>query len=72
MFCNHLTEDELKQVVNNALAADEVFKKQKIVVDADALQIMVRAAQGDARTALNLLEMAADIAEAKDPAWRVC
>ena len=59
-----LTEDELKQVVNNALAADEVFKKQNIMVDADALQIIARAAQGDARTALNLLEMAADIAEA--------
>lgn len=59
-----LTEDELKQVVNNALAADEVFKKQNILVDADALQIISRAAQGDARTALNLLEMAADIAEA--------
>lgn len=58
-----LTEDELKQVVNNALAADEVFKKQSVVVDADALQIIARAAQGDARTALNLLEMAADIAE---------
>ena len=59
-----LTEDELKKVVSNALAADEVFEKQNIVVDADALQIIARAAQGDARTALNLLEMAADIAEA--------
>ncbi|HSC74666.1 MAG TPA: replication-associated recombination protein A, partial [Pseudomonadales bacterium] len=59
-----LTEDELKQVVNNALAADDVLKKQDITVDADALQIIARAAQGDARTALNLLEMAADIAEA--------
>jgi len=58
-----LTEDELKQVINNALAADAVFQKQSIVVDADALQIIARAAQGDARTALNLLEMAADIAE---------
>ena len=62
-----LTEEELKQVVNNALASDDVLKKQGVAVDADALQIIARAAQGDARTALNLLEMAADIAEpAKD------
>lgn len=58
-----LTEEELKQVVNNALSSDEVLKKQDIAVEAEALQIIVRAAQGDARTALNLLEMAADIAE---------
>lgn len=62
-----LTEEELQQVVNNALSADEELQKQAIAVDADALQIIGRAAQGDARTALNLLEMAADIAET-DPA----
>lgn len=58
-----LTEEELKQVVNNALSSDEVLKKQAVAVEAEALQIIARAAQGDARTALNLLEMAADIAE---------
>ncbi len=58
-----LTEDELQQVVHNALAQDPVMLRRGVAIDADALQVMARAAQGDARTVLNLLEMAADIAE---------
>lgn len=58
-----LSEDELQQVVKNALANDAYLQRQKVCIDDDALQIMVRAAQGDARTVLNLLEMASDIAE---------
>jgi putative ATPase len=58
-----LTEDELRVVVNNALAFDEEMKRIDVSISPDAMQIIARAAQGDARTALNLLEMAADIAE---------
>ncbi len=58
-----LTEQEIQWVINNALANDSYLIRQRITLDADALQIMARAAQGDARTALNLLEMASDIAE---------
>jgi putative ATPase len=59
-----LTEDELQQVIDNALAFDEVLQQQGVSIEAEARKIMVRAAQGDARMALNLLEMAADIADA--------
>lgn len=58
-----LTEDELQQVIANALNHDEVLQARQIKVEDAALQVMARAAQGDARTALNLLEMASDIAE---------
>jgi putative ATPase len=58
-----LTEHELQQVINNALLHDTILQKQHLTIQADALTIIARAAQGDARMALNLLEMAADIAE---------
>lgn len=58
-----LTESELQQVILNALDNDQELKARAVQLDNNALQIMARAAQGDARTALNLLEMASDIAE---------
>ncbi|HQQ63109.1 MAG TPA: replication-associated recombination protein A [Pseudomonadales bacterium] len=58
-----LTADDLQQVINNALQRDDVLKKQHLSIQPEALGIIARAAQGDARMALNLLEMAADIAE---------
>ncbi|MEZ5539341.1 MAG: replication-associated recombination protein A [Pseudomonadales bacterium] len=58
-----LNESDLRQVINNALQHDEVLLKKNIKIEDDALQIMVRAAQGDARMALNLLEMSADLTE---------
>ncbi len=60
-----LTESELQQVILNALADDKELTARAVQLDDNALHIMVRAAQGDARTALNLLEMASDIAEAQ-------
>jgi putative ATPase len=36
-----LTEDELRQVVNNALAGDAVLQKQRVSIGPEALQIMV-------------------------------
>ncbi|MCC7516852.1 MAG: replication-associated recombination protein A [Pseudomonadales bacterium] len=57
-----LTEAELETVVANALANDAVLQQRQVFVDTEASSILVRAAQGDARTALNLLEMAADLA----------
>lgn len=58
-----LNEEELQQVINNALQRDESLQKQHLTIQPEALTIIARAAQGDARMALNLLEMAADIAE---------
>ncbi len=58
-----LTEQDLRTVITNALNNDAALQKQGIVVEDAALDIIVRAAQGDARMALNLLEMAADLAD---------
>lgn len=57
-----LTEEELTQVIQHALTQDVLLNKQTLVVGEEAMGILVRAAQGDARMALNLLEMAADLA----------
>ncbi len=58
-----LEDSELQQVIQNALANDVILLARKIQVDENACAIMARAAQGDARMALNLLEMASDLAE---------
>lgn len=54
-----LSEDELQQVVTQAIADPERgLGDQKIDLDDDALKHIVKAAGGDARTALNALELA--------------
>jgi len=59
-----LTEEELLAVLRNAL---EDFERglggEALEIDAADLQLMARAADGDARRALNLLENAAGLAE---------
>ncbi len=52
---NHLTHDELMQLINSAISEDEILKKRNIeVLETDAL---MRASGGDARRILNILEM---------------
>ena len=52
---NHLTHDEMMQLINTALEEDEILKKRNVeVVETDAL---MRASGGDARRLLNILEM---------------
>ena len=52
---NHLSHDEMLQLVNTAIEEDEILSKRKIeVVETDAL---MRASGGDARRLLNILEM---------------
>ena len=55
-----LTEADLRQVVDRALAG---IRKQTpdLIADEDALNTIARAADGDARRALNMLELAIDL-----------
>jgi putative ATPase len=54
-----LTEDDLVTILRRALAdADRGLGKREITADDDALVAMARYANGDARVALNMLEMA--------------
>ena len=55
-----LADDDLRTIVERALADEERgLGALKLAVDADALDLLVQTAAGDARTALNALEAAA-------------
>ena len=56
-----LDADELKTVVTSALTAENAELPGRLDIENDALQALVVAADGDARTALNLLEIASDL-----------
>ncbi|KID34871.1 replication-associated recombination protein A [Pseudoalteromonas maricaloris] len=56
-----LVEDELGQVLKDALSRDEQLSKLAITIDDSALELIAKAASGDARKALNLLEQAVDL-----------
>jgi putative ATPase len=58
-----LTQDDLIAVLRRALADDERGLAGRFTIADDALQLIAQAADGDARRALNLLELAADLAE---------
>jgi putative ATPase len=58
-----LTAEEVRQVIDRALVDTEYgLGSQHLEVADDARAILAQAADGDARRALNLLEMAADLA----------
>lgn len=61
-----LTETDLRQVVDRAL---EAFRESgtELVAHEDALATISRAADGDARRALNMLELAVDLAGETQP-----
>jgi len=54
-----LETDEIKTIVNNALSS--LSANQSITIDNQALDLLASAADGDARRALNFLEIAADL-----------
>ncbi len=58
-----LTQDDLVAVLRRALADSERGLAGRFTIADEALQLIARAADGDARRALNLLELAADLAE---------
>ncbi len=58
-----LTDADLERIVRRALADSERgLGAQRVAVEPDALQFLVEAAAGDARVALNAVELAAEIA----------
>jgi putative ATPase len=62
-----LTQEDLRAVIERALARQSAADRPIAAEDA-ALQLLARAADGDARRALNMLELALDLAAADEPA----
>jgi putative ATPase len=61
-----LTLDDVSQVLRRALAREYADGEARVTAEDEALATLARAADGDARRALNLLEVAADLAQAGD------
>ena len=62
-----LTIEDLVALLSSALTDSERgLGNEKIAPDADALDLIARAADGDGRRALNMLELAVGLAEARD------
>jgi putative ATPase len=58
-----LTEQQLVRVLQQALAEDAELKQKALSTEDGVLAIIAKAADGDARRALNILEVASDTAE---------
>ena len=56
-----LTLDDIKTIINNALPQLNKNNNTTLTINKDALELIANAADGDARRALNLLEIAADL-----------
>ncbi|HXR91603.1 MAG TPA: replication-associated recombination protein A, partial [Steroidobacteraceae bacterium] len=60
-----LSVEDITQLLRSALAdADRGLGKLQVLAEDDALDLIARAADGDARRSLNMLELAASLAEA--------
>lgn len=61
-----LTQDDIRQVLHRALQRHEQTGAQ-VTADDAAMELVARAADGDARRALNMLELSLDLAGDTDP-----
>jgi len=61
-----LTEDDLTAVLRRALVDEERGLAGKYDISDESIQVIAAAADGDARRSLNLLELAADLAEGRE------
>ena len=59
-----LEHKDIESIIRQALANPRGIAKQGLFLEEEAMQKLIRAADGDARQALNLLEVAADLTEA--------
>ena len=59
-----LNVDDIQQVLRRALEREFSAANEAVQADTEAIETLARAADGDARRALNLLEVAADLARA--------
>ncbi len=66
-----LTNEHIRQVVVRALDDIERGFKGKLLLDDDALELLVSVADGDARRALNILEISADLVDEKVAPGRI-
>jgi putative ATPase len=57
-----LTHDDIREVLRRAVLHEAGARHAPLALEAEALDTLARAADGDARRALNLLEVAADLA----------
>ena len=58
-----LTVENLKTVIQHALNHDEQLKNLDVSIDEASLELLAQVSDGDARRALNFLEIACDLAE---------
>jgi len=58
-----LTVENLTAVINSSLQNDAQLKALDVVIDDVSLELLAQASDGDARRALNFLEIACDLAE---------
>ncbi|MBO6658802.1 MAG: replication-associated recombination protein A [Pseudomonadales bacterium] len=58
-----LTDSQLVEVLQQAIASDEELQRKEIKATPEVLTTIARGADGDARRALNILEVASDMAE---------
>jgi len=58
-----LTVENLKTVIQHALKHDEQLKCLDVSIDEPSLELLAQVSDGDARRALNFLEIACDLAE---------
>lgn len=58
-----LAVDDLKAVIKNALINDAQLKELGVEIDEVSLELLAQVSDGDARRALNFLEIACDLAE---------
>jgi putative ATPase len=57
-----LAQDDIREVLRRAVLREAEARGAPLALEAEALETLARAADGDARRALNLLEVAADLA----------
>lgn len=58
----NFSDDEVRKIVQRAMETDPVLQEMNVRADVDTMDTIVRQAGGDARIALNALELAAQLA----------
>ncbi|WP_462246849.1 replication-associated recombination protein A [Parvimonas micra] len=61
-----LSFEHLKDIIDNAILNDEILKNKKISYTEDGISYLIKMSNGDARTALNYLELIIDNLESED------
>ena len=61
-----LSFEHLKDIIDNAILNDEFLKNKKISYTEDGISYLIKMSNGDARTALNYLELIIDNLESED------